>query len=203
MEKIKTYFTKYFKKSSWFKILTDFLFYLFILMLIIPGTRRPLSEMIIRIIMSRPKVITENITEVISSDDNNVVIQDVNGNNYKIGDFKGNVILINFWATWCPPCRAEMPSFQKLYNDYSEKMTFLFVADDNREKVQKFIAEFNYQLPVYFLRSSVTQTFSIHSIPTTFLLNKKGEILVNKKGAANWNSQDFRDNLDLLIGDNH
>ena len=199
MIKLKAYLTNYFKKSSRFKIITDFLFYLLIVLMIIPGTRKSLSEIFIRMTMFRPKVKTESLTEVLSSSDNNVVIQDNNGKNYLIGDFKGEVILINFWATWCPPCRAEMPSFQKLYNDYGKKMRFLFIADDNREKVQKFMTEFNYQLPVYFLGSAVTQTFNIRSIPTTFLINKKGEILVTKKGAANWNSKDFRDNLDLLI----
>ena len=202
MERVKIYLTDYFRKSSWFKIITDFLFYLLILLMIIPGTRKPLSAMLIRMTMFRPKVQTENITEVISNDDNNMVIRDSNGKNYFIGDFKGKVILINFWATWCPPCRAEMPSFQKLYTDYGNKMSFLFIADDDREKVQKYMTEFNYQLPVYFRESSVTQTFNIRSIPTTLLIDKEGKILVNKKGAANWNSQNFRDKLDILINDN-
>jgi thiol-disulfide isomerase/thioredoxin len=201
MEKIKTYFTNYFKKSSWFKIITDFLFYLLIILMIIPGTRRPLSELIIRVTMMKPKVKTENITEVIGIEDNKMIIQDLKGNNYKIEDFRGNVILINFWATWCPPCRAEMPTFQMLYNDYKENVSFLFIADDNIEKIRNFMSEFNYELPVYFLRSAPSQNFKIHSIPTTYLINKTGEILVNKKGAANWNSKDFRNKLDMLIRD--
>lgn len=201
MEKPKRYITNYIRKNSWFKILSDFLFYLFILLMIIPGTRRPLTELIIRTTMIRPKVETENIIEVIGAEDNKLVIEDLGGKTFNIGDFKGNVILINFWATWCPPCRAEMPSFQMLYNDYSDKISFLFIADDNLDKIRNFMSEFNYKLPVYILRSPPTQTFSIHSIPTSFLINKKGEVLVHKKGAANWNSKNFRDHLDILIGE--
>jgi thiol-disulfide isomerase/thioredoxin len=200
MSKIKAYFTNYFKKSSRFKIITDFIFYLFIVLMIIPGTRRPLSELIIKATMIRPKVKSENI-EALDFEDNNNIIQDLKGNIHNIGDFKGNVILINFWATWCPPCRAEMPAFQKLYNDYSDKMIFLFITDDPVEKVEKFMTEFKYQIPIYFQRSVPTQIFNIHSYPTTFVINKKGGIVVNKKGAANWNSKDFREKLNSMIKD--
>ena len=201
MGKIKAYIINYFQKSSWFKIITDSLFYLFIILMIIPGTRKPLSEMIIRATMIRPNVKSENITGMVRNEDNNIIIQDLKGNTYKIGDFKGNVILINFWASWCPPCRAEMPAFQKLYNDYGNKMSFLFIADDLEDKVLKYLSEFNYQLPVYFMKSASSQNFSIGSFPTTFVINKKGEIVVNKKGAANWNSKDFRKKLDGMVND--
>ncbi len=201
MNRLKTIITNYLKKSSWFKILTDFLFYLFIILMIIPGTRRALSELIIRASLMRPIVKSENIKEFINPEDEKMIFQDFQRNNYKLEDFKGKIILINFWASWCPPCRAEMPVFQKLYDDYREKVSFIFVTDDQPDKVVKYMSEFNYHLPVYFLRSVPTQTFNIHSLPTTFVINRKGEIQVNKKGAANWNSKEFRERLDFMIKD--
>jgi len=85
-----------------------------------------------------------------------------------------------------------MPSFQKLYNDYGDKISFLFIADDNMDRIRNFMSEYNYKLPVYFLRSTPTQTFSIHSIPTSILINKKGEILVHKKGRLTGIQKNFR-----------
>ncbi len=199
MNKIKSYFLNYLKKSSKFKIISDILFYLFIILLLIPSSRKQLSESIIRATLLKPKFIAENNYQSLQNEDKYIIIEDLNRSTYKIGDFQGQVIVINFWATWCPPCRAEMPAFQKLYNKYGQRMTFLFITDDDPGKVQRYLSEFNFKLPVYYFKSEPTQRFSITSIPTTFVVNKKGEIVINKKGAANWNSTAFKAKLDGLI----
>ena len=114
---------------------------------------------------------------------------------------KGNVVVVNFWATWCPPCVAEMPSFQELYDDYGDKITFLFVALDDKEKVTEFILKKGYTLPIYYEVNNRPKQFNASSIPVTYVLDKKGNIIVEKTGAADWNSGNFRVLLDGLLVD--
>lgn len=118
-------------------------------------------------------------------------------------DFKNverKVVLVNFWATWCPPCVAEMPSLQKLYNDYGEKVEFVLIANDEKEKVKRFLSKKEYDFPVYFEKNSSPEVISPEYIPTTFIIDKAGNVVVEKTGAANWNSTTTRELLDSLIG---
>lgn len=112
---------------------------------------------------------------------------------------KGELILINYWATWCPPCVAEMPSFQNLYNDYGDKMTFIFLTSDNKNKVNAFLENKNFDMPVYYLFSNAPKKLSTNSLPTTFLIGKDGKILINEIGASDWNGKKMRAILDKYL----
>ncbi|MBT8305693.1 MAG: TlpA family protein disulfide reductase [Maribacter sp.] len=114
---------------------------------------------------------------------------------------KGKVVLVNFWATWCPPCVAEMPSLQNLYNDYFDKVEFMFVAQDKVEKVSAFIAKKGYTLPVYYSRTEAPKLLTSKTIPTTYVINREGKIIVAETGAADWNSDKVRKILDGLLID--
>ena len=114
---------------------------------------------------------------------------------------KGEVVLINVWATWCPPCVAELPGFAELYEDYGDKVTFVFVANDEKQKVETFLKKKEYDLPVYFQASTIPQELESNSIPVTYILDKEGNIVVDKTGAANWNSDKIRSLLDVLISE--
>lgn len=111
----------------------------------------------------------------------------------------GKVIVVNFWATWCPPCIAEMPSFEKLYKAYKEDVVFLFVANDEEKKVLKFLDKNEYTFPVYFEASNRPVEMQSNSLPTTYIINRNGEIVVNKTGAVDWNSKKVKNLLDTLI----
>ena len=141
--------------------------------------------------------IDEDERKVLSSFDWKLVNQ--NGEVINLDTFKGKVILINFWATWCPPCIAEMPSLQDLYEDYKEDVVFLFVADDKKNKVEKFIEDKKYTIPVYFQASERPVEIQSNSLPTTYIINTEGKIVVDKTGAADWNSKRVRDLLNELI----
>ncbi|MDX1767728.1 MAG: TlpA disulfide reductase family protein [Arenibacter troitsensis] len=112
---------------------------------------------------------------------------------------RGRVILVNFWATWCPPCVAEMPSMQKLYDDYGDKVTFMFVTSDDRQKVENFLKRKNLNLPVYYPYSETPETLKSKLLPTTYIINSKGEIVVAETGAADWNSNKTRALIDDLL----
>jgi thiol-disulfide isomerase/thioredoxin len=121
------------------------------------------------------------------------------GKIYDFGENRGQVTLINFWASWCPPCIAEMPDLQRLYDDYGNKMSFLFVARDQEDKVEAFLENKGYKLPVYYERGLVPRQLYYGGIPTTFIIDKEGRIVVSEVGAAEWNGPETRQLLDSLI----
>jgi thiol-disulfide isomerase/thioredoxin len=200
MEKIRNWFRNYLKKNSKLKIAGDIIFYVIIILMIIPSTRRELSATLIRATLRKPHVKTESSYATLSKADNMLYFQDLKGNGHTLGDFRDKVIILNFWATWCPPCRAEMPSMQSLYNDYHDKVNFILVSSEDITQLQQYLNEFDYNFPVYMQLSPLPQIFPVQSIPTTFVISKDGKIVVEKNGAANWNSPKFREQLDGLIG---
>ena len=125
----------------------------------------------------------------------------VNGADFNLKDQKGKVILINYWATWCPPCRGEMPSLQSLYNDYKDKIIFVFLTQDEKTKVDKFYAENNYHLPTYNLMANPTPEISTRTLPTTFIIDKQAKLAFKEVGASNWNSSSVRKMLDTLLSE--
>jgi thiol-disulfide isomerase/thioredoxin len=114
---------------------------------------------------------------------------------------RGDVVLVNFWATWCPPCIAEMPSLQALYNDYNDKVNFLFVTSDTFEIVDGFKSKNDFTFEVYNPINEVPEELMTKSIPRTFVINKKGEIVIDETGAVDWNSSNVRSQLDQLLAE--
>ena len=199
MNKLKTWFARYREKNSNWKIAGDVIFYVFIILMIIPSTRREISSFIIRVTMRKPAVEKESSIKELKAADYNLVLENMQGKAFTLDNFRNEVILLNFWATWCPPCRAEMPALQKLYEDYGDKINFVLVSNEEKEKINTFFREFGYSMPVYIQRSSLPEAFPVNSIPTTYLINRKGKVLVEKTGAADWNSEKFRRQLDEII----
>ncbi|MFE3870460.1 TlpA family protein disulfide reductase [Flavobacterium sp. ZS1P70] len=124
---------------------------------------------------------------------------DATGKSVSLEAYKGKIIFINFWATWCPPCIAEMPSIQKLYADYQDKMIFLFVTTDSFERANAFMSKEKLTLPVYQSITNPPVEMESSTIPATFLIDKQGNIVLAKIGTANWNSDSFRGKLDQLL----
>ena len=157
----------------------------------------PTKVYFIRLISFSPSVITED--EQVNLTDYNWNLKGLNTSNIDFNDTKNKVVFVNFWATWCPPCIAEMPSVQKLYNDYKDKVTFVFVSNEKWTVINDFYLKNNYNLPTYNSLSRIPEQLKSNSIPATFIIDKKGNIVTDKKGAANWNSAKVRALLDNLI----
>ncbi|MEM8509060.1 MAG: TlpA family protein disulfide reductase [Bacteroidota bacterium] len=142
----------------------------------------------------------------ITSVEERTVLQDFNwhlkstdGSRFSLASVKGKVVVINFWATWCPPCIAEMPSLNALYKSYNEEVVFIFIAQDKPDRVTEYLEKQGYNLPVYFAQHTPPNLLQHTSIPTTYILSKEGEIIVQETGAADWNSKNTRALLSELL----
>ena len=173
-------------------------FLLVIAVLIIPKTRKPIQVLLHKAIsFIRPaSVDEEKLTKI---PDYNWKLIDKNKAIFNFEAVKGKVVLINFWATWCPPCIAEMPSMQALYDDYNDKMVFLFVTNDWFSEVDPFLVKNNYTFKVYRPAEAYPDFFNIPTIPRTFLIDKEGNVVIDENGAVNWNSSKIRTTIDSLL----
>lgn len=111
----------------------------------------------------------------------------LDGETTPFSQHKGNVIFLNFWATWCGPCKAEMPQIQALYDEMQNAgISFLLISDEKKETLNAFLKTNNYALPVYQADQTVFQKFGVEAIPTTFIIDKNGRIIFKHVGAARW-----------------
>ena len=176
----------------------NIIFIIIIALLVIPQTRQQI-QIALHTVMAKmsPKVEQEDDLEQVSS--YNWQLQDLEGNNFQLDQVKGKVTLVNMWATWCPPCIAEMPSLQALYNDYKDKIEFVLVSNEEEKVVKAFFKKKNYNLKTYSPLTEAPETFNVKSIPRTFLLDRDGNIIIDESGAANWNSETVRNTIDELL----
>lgn len=119
-----------------------------------------------------------------------VVFKDGNGNTVDIAKQQGKVLFINFWATWCPPCIAEMPSINKLKSGLSSSdIVFLMVdVDNNYRKSKKFMDSNKFNLTVYSPVSTIPASLLSGAIPTTVIIDKAGKVVGRHEGAADYAS---------------
>lgn len=125
---------------------------------------------------------------------------DSEGMERRLDEFRGSVVLLNFWATWCPPCLAEMPSMSVLYNEL-DKLEFEMVAvnvGESPELVAAFVREFDIDFPVYLDPDSrAAAVFGVGSIPTTLIIDRNGDARAYLSGAYEWDTPEvielFRD----------
>jgi len=133
----------------------------------------------------------------------NFCLEGLDGRKVELKTFKGKVIFINFWATWCGPCKEEMPSMEALYQQYKEKdFVFLTISVDygGIKQVKEFIKQNRYTFPVLLDPKCETfDVFRVKGIPTTLIIDKKGRMIGKAVGPRNWKNPEFTSLLNMLI----
>jgi thiol-disulfide isomerase/thioredoxin len=180
------------KKRKW-----DIVFAGFIGLLLIPSVRMPVMAFVQRIFAGSPSEIADKNQKTITSLD--WVLYDLEGKENNFSASHGKITIVNLWATWCPPCVAEMPSLQKLYDKYGDQLAFYFVSNEKPEITAKFLKAKAYNFPVFLPASNYPKEFNSSSLPTTYVLDQKGKIIMEEVGAHDWFSQSFQDKIDALL----
>jgi thiol-disulfide isomerase/thioredoxin len=127
-------------------------------------------------------------------------IQSLNGQDFKMIDTKGKVVFLNFWATWCPPCVAEMPSIQRLHEKLKDDgVVFVCVSNEETSKVSQFVKEKGLTFPIYTIRGTPPDVFKTRGIPATFILSPEGKIAFRHIGSARWDDERSIDFIKGLI----
>lgn len=119
---------------------------------------------------------------------------DLSGNAVTMQSLKGKKVFVNLWASWCPPCRAEMPSIAKLYSTVNkQKVAFIMLSfDENPGAAKKFIQKNSPSLPVYFPAEQPPAIFNVDGIPATFIFNERGELIKQNLGAEDYDTDAYR-----------
>lgn len=200
LSKIKDWWEAYKKKESVWGHISNIIFILFVVAMIFPASRKLVSSTLIKLtIFDHGSISQPENPEQLSVTDKNFVVFNKD-ETIPFQTFDGEVVVINYWATWCPPCIAEMPNFQRIYNEYGDRVVFLFLTTDTKVQTDKFLIKNDYNLPV-FNYDKLPTPLNHNSIPTSFVLNRNSEIVFSHTGAFKWDSESFRAFLDELIAE--
>ena len=130
-------------------------------------------------------------------------LRNIKGNYESLESYRGKVVVLNFWATWCAPCRIEMPSFEKLYRRYrSEGVTVLAITlDKNSEnKIKSFVDEYGLSFPILLdEKGEVERLYPSMTIPFTYIIDRQGRIVARVDGAKNWESSETFEAIEYLL----
>jgi thiol-disulfide isomerase/thioredoxin len=125
-----------------------------------------------------------------------LIFEEFSGKEINLKDFQGKLVIINFWATWCAPCKKEMPSLDKLYQDSRFKNLEILAVNmeqPNQLKTKKFFSDLNIKkLNIFFdINLNFVKEFKLRGVPTTILVNKKGEEFARIIGEVDFVDKDF------------
>lgn len=111
-----------------------------------------------------------------------------------INSFNGKKVFVNLWATWCPPCRKEMPSIAKLYQsiDTSKSVFIMLSLDDNFDKARNYVKTQKLNLPIYYPVENLPTLFNVTGIPTTFIFNEQGLLVQRVDGGDDFNTPHYK-----------
>ena len=198
MEKIKIWL-----KKNWS---TAILFAFFVLLLVSPDAKAWFMRQIISTGIMNSRVEEKSATETADASNKaiaeNFVVADKSGKTISTADLKGKVVFMNFWASWCPPCRAEFPSIQKFYDQYKNNPDVVFLTvnlDEEASLGENYLKKEQYSLPFLVPAGNIPTAYFSGSLPTTVVLDKSGAIRLHHAGMADYSKASFYKEIDALL----
>lgn len=144
----------------------------------------------------------EETSEMPASFSYDFTIKDLEGNRIPFDTFRGKVVFLNLWATWCGPCRAEMPGIQSLYEKVDkEKVVFVMLSldkDEDQSKVVSYLHSKSFTFHAYLPSGYLPDHLQVPSIPTTFILSPEGKVVKKEVGAVQYDTPEFLRLLEKL-----
>ncbi len=134
-----------------------------------------------------PMNFPETDLSICNAIDNGWVLRDLSGKQVILANFRGKVLFVDFWATWCQGCTVELPSIVRLQQRVRGlPIEFLFITNEDPRRVQAFLKKNDLSIPVYFAEKSPPSAFSTSTLPTTFIINKDGFVVYRHTGLGKW-----------------
>ncbi len=189
----------YLKKKKPLSIFFDVVFIVILALLIFPGTRKETAAFFIRLTSLPPSTLDANEQFTISKQSEQWSVYDLSMHPVTLEKLNEKPVFVNVWATWCPPCIAELPSILDVYETYGDRVNFVLATNEGSEKVKSFLEKNNYNKAPFYLYDRLPVEFQTESIPTTFILDKNGKVVLKKKGAARWNTEKIKKLLNELL----
>jgi len=197
-------------KKKWFtrsNLLTALMLVFVLALLVSPQFKGIIIQGLMKIGLFQPPIPQQSDqagSSLLSSSEagGEMVFEDENGKTINLSDLKGKVVFINFWATWCPPCVAEMPSIYKLSEKFKDKSNVVFMMvdmDADMKKSKKFFQKNGYNLKVYIPASQISPDYFSGALPTTLLFDKSGKLVFKHEGVADYSNTEFEKFLDINI----
>lgn len=131
-------------------------------------------------------------------------LKDLDGNTVSLRELRGKVVFLNFWATWCPPCRLEMPTMERLHVELNDQGLVILAVNyrEGPEEIQAFLKQHDLTFTALVdEKAEVFELYKAWSLPTTYLINKKGEIVGRVIGYRDWHSKEARALFHRLLAD--
>lgn len=197
------------KEKKWFTFsnISTFLMLVFVLAMIInPNVKAFVIHGLMKVGLFQPTIPSEKKSESSKSSDykpsGDIAFKNNQNETVSLSQLKGKVVFLNFWATWCPPCIAEMPSINILKTKYKNRDNIVFLmvdADGNFENSLAFMEKHGYDLPVYAPATQIPPEMFESSLPTTVILDKQGNMVFRYEGSADYQSAKMMAFIDKLL----
>jgi peroxiredoxin len=131
-------------------------------------------------------------------------LKDLDGNTVSLSALRGKVVFLNVWATWCGPCRDEMPSMETLYNEFRSNKDFVMLAvsqdREGQQTVRSYVDKNGYHFRVLLdPDNTISEAYNVSGVPETFIIDRHGRIVAHKMGGFDWSSSDVRGALEQLL----